>query len=231
MKYLSIDLETTGLNPEKYQILTFSAILEDTAKKLSFEECPKLNIYILRDEIIGSPFAINMNSKIIASISRYQGLKSDDEKSGLSQSLNCIFLYPQAIPYYFYAWILVHHEGRTEYLLHLDPSKWRDLKSTEMSIRTISQIREIVGPITINVAGKNFATFDKKFIDQIEKFYNFVRFRQRVLDPSPLFADWNHDTALPDLTTCKERAGLDPFVSHDSLDDAWDVVQLFRKFY
>ena len=231
MKYVSIDLETTGLNAEKYQILTFSGILENTEKKLSLEQCPKINIYILRDEIIGSPFAINMNSRIIASISRYQNLKTDEEKDGLRESLGCVFLYPQAVPYYFYVWVLVHQEGRKEYEFHLDPKNWKDHKMTEIQIRLISSLRETAGPLTINVAGKNFATFDKKFIDQIEKFYHFVRFRQRVLDPSPLFADWNHDTALPDLTTCKERAGLDPFVSHDSLDDAWDVIQLFRKVY
>ena len=231
MIYCSIDLETTGLNAEKYQILTFSGILENTEKKLSLEQCPKINIYILRDEIIGSPFAINMNSRIIASISRYQNLKTDEEKDGLGESLGCVFLYPQAVPYYFYVWVLVHQEGRKEYEFHLDPKNWKDHKMTEVQIRLISSLRETAGPLTINVAGKNFATFDKKFIDQIEKFYHFVRFRQRVLDPSPLFADWNHDTALPDLTTCKERAGLDPFVSHDSLDDAWDVIQLFRKVY
>jgi DNA polymerase III epsilon subunit-like protein len=231
MIYCSIDLETTGLNAEKYQILTFSGILENTEKKLSLEQCPKINIYILRDEIIGSPFAINMNSRIIASISRYQNLKTDEEKDGLRESLGCVFLYPQAVPYYFYVWILVHQEGRKEYEFHLDPKNWKDHKLTEIQIRTISSLRETVGPLTINVAGKNFATFDKKFIDQIEKFYHFVRFRQRVLDPSVLFTNWKSDLTLPDLTVCKERAGLDPFVSHDSLDDAWDVIQLFRKVY
>lgn len=231
MKYVSIDLETTGLNPEKYQILSFSAILEDTTTKLSFDECPKLNIYILRDELVGSPFAINMNSRIIAAISRYQNLKTVEEKEGLAHSLNCIFLHPSAISSYFYIWNLVHHEGKEEYKFLLEHSSWSDHKITEVSIKQVSQIRETHGPITINVAGKNFATFDKKFIDQIEKFYHYTRIRQRVLDPSPLFADWSHDTALPDLTSCKERAGLDPFVSHDSLDDSWDVIQLFRKFY
>ncbi len=34
MKYVSIDLETTGLSSEKHQILTFSGILEDTTKLL-----------------------------------------------------------------------------------------------------------------------------------------------------------------------------------------------------
>jgi hypothetical protein len=231
MKYVSMDLETTGLNAEKYQILTFSGILEDTNQKLGLDKCPKINIYILRDEILGSPFAINMNSRIIASISRYQNLKTEEEKAGLRESLGCIFLYPQAIPHYFYVWTLVHHQGIKEYESYLDPIEWGNSKATENSIKKVSALREVAGPVTINVAGKNFATFDKKFIDQIDKFYHFVRFRQRVLDPSVLFTNWGSDTALPDLTICKERAGLDPFVSHDSLEDAWDVIQLFRKVY
>jgi len=231
MKYVSIDLETTGLNSEKYQILTFSAILEDTTTKLPFEECPKLNIYILRDEILGSPFAINMNSRIIAAISRYQTLKTVEDKEGLRHSLNCVFLYPSAIPTYFYLWNLVYHEGKKEHISLLEQINWMDQKSTENSIKQVSSLRESNGPITINAAGKNFATFDKKFIDHIEKFYHYTRIRQRVLDPSPLFADWDNDTALPDLTVCKERAGLDPFVSHDSLEDSWDVIELFRKVY
>jgi oligoribonuclease len=231
MKYLSIDLETTGLDPIKYQILTLSAILEDSTKKLGFEECPKLNIYILRDEITGSPFAINMNSKIIASISRYQTLKTEEEKKGLGESLHGIFLYPSSVPYYFYIWNLINHEGKEEYSFLLDRSCWMDHKSSELSIKQISQIRETHGPITINVAGKNFATFDKKFIDQIDKFYHLVRFRQRVLDPSVLFIDWEKDISAPDLAQCKERAKIDGIVTHDSLYDAWDVIELFRKFY
>jgi len=231
MKYLSIDLETTGLDPVKYQILTFSAILEDTTTKLEFEKCPKLNIYILRDEIVGSPFAINMNSKIIASISRFQGFKTEEDKKGFQESLGAIFLAQSSVPFYFYIWNLVHHEGKIQYSHFLQSSYWSFKDEAESSIRAISEIRVQEGPITVNAAGKNFATFDKRFIDGIEKFYTLVRFRQRVLDPSTLFTDWANDTAIPDLTTCKERAGLDPFVSHDSLDDAWDVISLFRKHY
>ncbi len=231
MKYLSIDLETTGLDPVKYQILTLSAILEDSTKKIKFEDCPKLNIYIIRDEIIGSPFAINMNSKIIASISRFQTLKTEEERNGLMESLHGIFLHPSAVPYYFYVWNLVHHEEKEEYKFLLEHSSWSNHKITEVSIKQVSQIRETFGPITVNVAGKNFATFDKKFIDQIEKFYHLVRFRQRVLDPSVLFIDWEKDLTAPDLAQCKDRAKIEGIVTHDSLYDAWDVIELFRKFY
>ena len=65
MIYLSIDLETTGLEKDRYQILSFGAILEDTEKKLPYDEIPKFHAAILHNEITGSPFAINMNKKII----------------------------------------------------------------------------------------------------------------------------------------------------------------------
>lgn len=229
MKYVSIDLETTGLNPERHSILTFSAILEDTSEKLEFEKCPKLNIYIIRGEVTGSPFALNMNAKLLASIARYQTLKTAEEKKGLRESLECVFLMPEAVPFYLYLWCLVYHEGKKELEEYLDPEKWE--LSTENCIKHVSELKKKNGSITINVAGKNFGTFDKKFIDKIEKIYELVRFRQRILDPSVLFVDWHNDLAIPDLKQCKERAKIDGIVTHDSLFDAWDVVQLFRKFY
>lgn len=230
MLYISIDLETTGLDSENHQILTFSAVLEDTTKKLSFEECPKLNIYLLRDEIVGSPFAINMNSKIISSISSYQTLKTSEERKEIMISLRGIFLDPSSLPFYFYIWCLVHHEGK-DYSSLLSHENWQDKKTSELSIKKIAEIKNLNGSITVNVAGKNFATFDKKFIDKVEKLNTLVRFRQRILDPSVLFTDWTNDDFLPDLAKCKERAGIDGIVTHDSLLDAWDVIALFRNFY
>jgi hypothetical protein len=229
MKYFSIDLETTGLEPGKHEILTFSAILEDTEKKLSFEECPKINIYILRKELSGSVFALSMNSRILASVARYIGLKTPEEKAGLRQSLNAIFLPQKAVPRYFYAWCLKHlYEGKVHDSI-LDPVFWET--QGELAFRMVSDLQQSNGQILLNAAGKNFGTFDKRFIDSMEDFVRFVKFKQRILDPSLLFVEWDKDTSLPDLPTCKERAGFDPFVSHDSLEDAWDVVQLFRKFY
>jgi oligoribonuclease len=230
MKYLSIDLETTGLDALNHQILSFSGILEDSRNKLRFEDCPKFNIYILRQTITGSAFAISMNSKIISLISRYGTLRTEEEKKGLCDSAHGIFLSPNAVPYYLYIWTLVHHEQK-DYGFLLDPACWIDKKMTDVSIRQISEIRQTVDPVTVNVAGKNFATFDKKFIDQIENFYHFIRIRQRVLDPAVLFIDWKDDLSAPDLAVCKERAQISGIVTHDSLYDAWDVIELFRKFY
>lgn len=228
MKYLSIDLETTGLDPQNHEILTFSVILEDTEKKLPFEDCPKLNVYILREEVLGSIFALSMNSKILSSIARYSGLKTDGERVELRKSLNAVFLDKRSLPYYFYAWCLKHLEGKEVSEEILDPVNW---EGSIKPFKEVSILKTLNGIVWVNGAGKNFGTFDKRFIDAYPEFGDFVRFKQRVLDPSILYVDWKNDRSCPDLTTCKERAGLDPFVSHDSLEDAWDVVELLRKFY
>jgi hypothetical protein len=52
-----------------------------------------------------------------------------------------------------------------------------------------------------------------------------------LIDPSVLFVDWKNDESVPGLGKCKERAKIDGIVTHDALEDAWDVVQLLRTQY
>jgi hypothetical protein len=86
-------------------------------------------------------------------------------------------------------------------------------------------------PITINVAGKNFATFDMLFLKQLPWWQKLIKIRQRVLDPAILVVDWKNDMSLPNLKQCKERTGIEGIVTHNALEDAWDVIEVMRKFY
>ena len=86
-------------------------------------------------------------------------------------------------------------------------------------------------PITINVAGKNFGTFDKLFLEELPWWKKLIRTRSRIIDPSILFVDWSNDEAIPSLTKCKERANIEGIVTHNALEDAWDVIELLRKNY
>ena len=90
MKYVSIDIETSGLDHEKHKVLSIGAIIEDTEKKLPYEECPKFNAVILQNEITGSPRALTMNKGLIAMIGEYlEG--SDEVRFNMDTILNYSF--------------------------------------------------------------------------------------------------------------------------------------------
>lgn len=82
----------------------------------------------------------------------------------------------------------------------------------------------------ISVAGKNYTGFDKKFLEKIEG-WDRLNIHRRVIDPAPLYMDWGNDEELPDLNLCKFRAGISGEVTHDAIEDAWDVIQVLRKKY
>lgn len=67
MKFLSIDIETTGLDPHNNQILEFGAIAIDT----SYPTVPyiaEFRAVFIHQELTGNPIALTMNSKLIDDI-------------------------------------------------------------------------------------------------------------------------------------------------------------------
>ncbi len=66
MKYVSIDLETTGLDAENCSIIEMAAIVEDTKTQLPREQCPIFHRYIDHgNRMAGEPFALAMNAQLI----------------------------------------------------------------------------------------------------------------------------------------------------------------------
>jgi hypothetical protein len=224
MIYVSIDIETSGLNPENNNVLSIGAIIEDTSKKLPFLEIPKFNAIILQNEITGSPRAIGMNSSIIDTMGRYLESNSE-ERSQIELAQTGIY----GGGYNFYE----KDEVVKEFYSFLWNNGFSTLDSptTHINGKLKPVIDSRTKPITINVAGKNFGTFDKLFLQQLPWWQKLIRVRQRVLDPAILFVDWENDDSLPSLSKCKERVGLDTFVTHNALDDAWDVIEILRNKY
>ena len=87
--------------------------------------------------------------------------------------------------------------------------------------------KESKGRVYINVAGKNFASFDLQFIKKKTDLLKHVEIRRRIIDPSILYLDVA-DEALPGTSLCKKRADLDEQVAHTAIDDAIDVIKLLR---
>jgi hypothetical protein len=199
-------------------VLSIGAIIEDTNKKLPYEELPKFNAIVLQNNIQGSPRAITMNKEIISLMGEY--LEGTDEVRGILNSNSGYNFYEEddiVKEFYKFLW-------SNGYSTLYSPSTHINGKLTPI-------IDGKTKPITLNVAGKNFGTFDKLFLQELPWWQKLIKTRQRVLDPAILCVDWSNDTSLPSLTTCKERMNVEGIVTHNALEDAWDVIEILRKFY
>lgn len=195
MKYISIDIETSGLNPDTCQILSLGAIVEDTENILSYEECPKFYAIIPSDNITGEPFALNMNKDLIEAISIYNKAKNQSERDGISEYYNAKFILEENL------------------LFNLENFLEKNGFDSNAKL----------------VAGANFA-FDRSFLSKFKGFKK-LNLGRRPLEPSHYYVDWKEDKILPSLFQCKERAGLEGGITHNALEDAWDVIQVLRPQY
>jgi oligoribonuclease len=66
-QYISIDVETTGLDSDRCQLLEFGAVIE-TDWRTPVEELPTFHCYLDLDWIVGEPYALALNSKILNTI-------------------------------------------------------------------------------------------------------------------------------------------------------------------
>ena len=180
MKYVSIDLETTGLDPNNCQILEFGAVIDDCCSPL--DKLPTFHCYIKADEYQGEPYALSMHAKIFRRIA--------ENESGFR------YLNIGTLAYKFYYFL--HDNGLDDH---------------------------------ITVAGKNFASFDWRFLHRAPGWDHLIKIRSRVIDPGCLYWDPILDgERLPNLKTCFERASFTKSVAHTALEDAGDVVLLIRSY-
>ena len=203
MKIVSIDIESSGLDSELDQILSIGVVIEDTNNILPLDKVPQIHIIIPRERISGNPFALDMNRDLITSIKSYNSLSKEqkDIDKGKSNIKNDWYIQEGMVSY----WIAK--------FLEANGFKVED------------------GQIHINVLGKNFATFDKLFLEKLPKWSTFLKIRHRILDPSILATDWNEDSSLPNLKKCMERSGFDDskIVTHNALQDSLDTLEVLRK--
>lgn len=204
MKYVSLDVETTGIDPEENQIIEFGAIIEDSNNPKSYDESPKFRRIVLQRSGLyaGSAFALNLNSAIFKIISEIDSGKGVD---------------------------FVHdHFLNNDWCFddELIPQFKKFLNKNDINESPFTGVLEIVA------AGKNFGSFDKQFIQRLPNFETYgIKFNYRSLDPTLTFINWKEDVSPPSTNALKKRANLSGGVSHEALDDAWDVIQLLRVNY
>lgn len=203
MKFCSIDIESTGLNPQENQILSIGIVIEDTKNVLPLNECPQMHIIIPREEIRGSVFALDMNRDLITKIKEYNLKTGYDRKE-----INGVAYYERDF--------FVREGMVSRFIVEKleDYGFKRDLTDKKIHITCL---------------GKNFGTFDKLFLEQLPGFNNQIKIRQRIIDPAILATNWQEDDSLPGLNDCMKRAGIEGVVTHDALDDALVTLQVLRK--
>lgn len=225
MKYLSLDIETTGLSSENDQVLSLGIIVEDTTKKLPFEEIPKFHVAIVRERIEGDLFAINLNRDLLSTINDWKGSDVNGKKQ-IEDTTRMKFLKEDVVVEALFAFLFKNgllDKSIYENTLNVCSQLVDGIMIPNIGSRT---------PVSyLNVAGKNVATFDKLFVEKLPRWKQVFKIRQRIIDPTVFFTNWNEDDQLPNLTTCKERAGTGGEVTHDAIDDAWDIIQLLRTQY
>ena len=191
MKYFSIDLETTGLDPENCNIVEIGIVFDDLMNQRPLDELPRFQTYIVRDVYQGSPYALGMHSKIWNRIARLEpGYKFSTEDQVVDEMVG----------------FMLECTPQAGHFVHGD----------------------VLGVGHINVAGKNFATFDKRFLEKLPNFNDRISIKHRTIDPAVLYYR-KGDACLPATDECYRRAGTEPVVAHTAVEDAIGVIQLIRK--
>ncbi|GGG45441.1 3'-5' exonuclease [Hymenobacter glacieicola] len=70
MRYLSLDLETTGGKPQRHQILELAAVVEDSKKLLPLAELPAFRRVVRHPEYVGTAGALALNARLLEELAR-----------------------------------------------------------------------------------------------------------------------------------------------------------------
>lgn len=109
MKYISLDIETTGLNPKIHDIIEFAAVMDNLRDQKPVEELPRFHAYIKKDNYIGEPYALSMHAEIFSKIANPG--KEDN------------VIHISALPYALQNWLgrnnYPYDEGKKKYLVNV----------------------------------------------------------------------------------------------------------------
>ncbi len=208
MKYISLDIETTGLDKNKNQIVEVGAVLDKIGSTTPIEELPKFRAVLLHDEMEMGFFCANLHRDLWAEILEVQKAHAENITETcyafdirIGDKYPTYYCKPEIFETIFHGWLCGGYP--------------RPFAETTPEY------------IKINVAGKNPGSFDIPFLEALPSWQGMVKFQRRVLDPASHFIRLD-DEHIPDLQECLKRCGLEGTVSHTAVDDAIDIIRIVR---
>jgi oligoribonuclease (3'-5' exoribonuclease) len=208
-----IDTETTAIKPENGELLSFACVLEDTNNIKPVEELPFFYCVFRHSTLKGEPYALNMNKGLIQEI-------SEGKSKDLLNIENFTFKFNR----------FLRNNG-----LESHPEIEVQVEMASGNLNSISRMvvdPNFKNPVKVKACGKNFGTFDKGWIEQkIPDFNTFFQFNHRVMDVGPLFVDFKNDEWILNLSDCMHRAGVQGKVTHNALQDCYDLIKVLRTKY
>jgi len=228
MKYVSIDIETTGLDPYWHDLLEIGIVLDElfVSNPQPVDQLPTLRI-ITPDPLdlyCTSAYCASMHAELWHLLKMMDLTELDERIAEWSEYVRTLGeieyckengypLMPELTPNHLPAVRMKTGEFVT-YPAHAG-----------VVIRSFLQSWQY-NPDKIIAAGKNVAGFDLPFLE--EHLDPMINFRHRTLDPAILYMEPG-DEAPPNLSLCKERAGMEnTTVAHEALQDAKDVCHVLR---
>jgi len=212
-KFLSIDVESTGLDPINSELLELGIVIFDSAIKFEQKASNSLRVVFCKEQIQGNIFAINMNIDLLNEINKYNSVFKKGEHDG---------------------YMVVTTPTLTTIYVNVAPVTDSDnffsfITRTAMS-HTCDMIKDFLINAGVegkyNIAGKNYSNFDKGFICKYDQLEDLIvkNSRHRVLDIGSMYVQAD-DEVIPNLSECLKRAGLPAEVPHTAVDDAILVVK------
>jgi len=212
-KFLSIDVESTGLDPLASELLELGIVVFDTEIKFKQKATNSLRVVFCKEQIQGNIFAINMNIDLLNEINKYNSVFKKCENEG---------------------YIIVTTPALTTIYVNVTPVTNSDnffSFTTKTAInRTCELIKKFIVDAGVegkyNIAGKNYVGFDKAFLCKYNQLEDLIvkNSRHRVLDIGSMYVQAD-DEVIPNLAECLKRAGLPTEVPHTAVEDAILVVK------
>ncbi len=202
MLFLSIDIETTGLDKDRDQILHVAAVLEDTETRPlpPVEELPFFERALKHDRITGNVHALTMNADLIRAMSTSAG--------------EHVFHNGRDVP------LLEGSNWWTYFIMWLDEQFPREALVQHPKITVAG--KNAAGfdlPFILSALGESLdGMFHHRVVDP----------GSVAMGRHPEW--WGELDTLPGLNELRVRLDMPPAeYKHDALHDAWSVIDILRR--